>query len=57
MIRASRVVSPDSSGLPPYPTVFLHLCSSQTLQLSSIASKALLFSLFKTFHAEKKLSL
>lgn len=49
--RASSVVSPDSSGLPPNPTVFLHCCASHSEQASSIASRALLFWLYITSHA------
>lgn len=51
MIIASNVVSPDSSGLPPNPTVLRHCISSHKEQLASIASKALFPSLYKTSHA------
>ena len=48
---ASRVVSPFSSGLPPYPTVRSHCSSSQTLQPCSMASKASPLPWLSTSHA------
>lgn len=38
MMRASSVVSPASSGLPPYPTVPSHCSTSQRAQPFSTAS-------------------
>lgn len=55
IIRASRVVSPFSSGFPPKPTVPRHCICSHSVQLSSTASKALRFSVWRTSQAIKNI--
>lgn len=51
-MRASNVVSPVSSGLPPYPTVPSHCSISQTLQPYSMASRVVKLFLYNVSHAE-----
>ena len=43
IIMASRVVSPDSSGLPPAPTMWRHCSASHSLHPPTTASTALEF--------------
>lgn len=48
---ASNVVSPFSSGLPPYPTVVSHCSRSQTEHPSTTASMALFLFVNTVSHA------
>lgn len=52
IMKASRVVSPFSSGLPPKPTVKSHCSCSHTEQPFSTASNAVKFWLYKASQAE-----